>query len=141
MRMRYPCDRQYPFGSSGVMLRTRLCWRCWLACRQCCPLVNVCGVVAHEKIARCCCSVAMVDVAARSSFVNVALLLLNSVTSCRSAAVDVAIFASASAFYCCMSSITTELACPPLVQCTPYPSIADVRGWTRISRNSRTKTI
>ena len=95
----------------------------------------------HEQIARHCCSVVMVAVAARSSFVNVLLLLLNAVTACRSATVTVAILERAYACSCCISSITTALACPPIVQCAPYPSDADVRGWTRILRNSRAKNV
>ena len=120
------------------MSRPGLCWR-WLACCQYCPLAPVRGVAAHEQLARRCCSVAMVAVVARSSFVSVALILLNSVTACLSDAVSVYRCASASDCCCCMYSITAALACPPLMQCAPYPSDANVRGWTQISRNSCAK--
>ena len=141
MLMRYPCDQQYPFGSSGVVLRPGLCWHCWLAYRRCYPLAPVCGVVAHAQLARCCCSVAMVAVAVRSSCVSVALLLLSAVTACLSAAAYVARSVSASACCCCMSTLSAALECPPLMQCDLYPSDADVRGWTRISRKSLAKNV
>ena len=140
MLMRYSCNQQYPFGSSGVVSRPGLCWRCWLACRHCCPLAPVRGVVAHKQLTRRCCSIAMVAVAVCISCVSVTLLLINAVTACLSAAVAVARFVSASACCCCMLSLSAALACPPLVQFYPYPSDADVRGWTRISRNSLAKT-
>ena len=141
MLILYPCHQQYPFGFSGVVLRPGLCWRCWLACRRCFPLAPVCGVVAHAQLARRYCSVVMVDVAVRSSCVSVALLLDNAVTACLYAAVDVAKFGSASAFYFCMLSLSAALACPSLMQFSPYPSDADVRGWTRISQNSLAKNV
>ena len=141
MLMQYPCDQQYPFGSSDVVSRPGLCWSFWIACRRCCPLAPVRGIVAHEQIARRCCSVAMVAVVSRSSFVSVELLLLNTVTACLSAAVAVARSASVSSLFCCMSSINTALACPPLVQCAPYPSYTDVQGWTRISQKSWAKNV
>ena len=141
MLMQYPCNQQYPFGSSGVVLRTRLCWCCWLVWRRCCPRAPGRGVVAHEQINRRFCSVAIVAVAEHSSFVSVALLLPNNFTACLSAAVAVARFASASTCCIYMSSITASLSCQPLVQCAPYPSDADVCGWTRISRNSHAKNV
>ena len=134
MLMLYPCDQQYPFGSSGVMSRIGFCWCCWFVCQCCCPPATVGGVVAHKQIARRCYSVAMVAVAARNSFVNVVLLLLNPVTACRSCTVAVARFARASVCCCCISSSTVALEYPTLVQCAPYPSYADVRGKTQISR-------
>ena len=134
MLMRFSCDQQYPFVSSGVVSRPRLCWRCWLSCRCCFPLDPVCGVVVHEQLARRCCSIAMVAVAVCSSCVSGVLLLLNAVTYCLSAAVAVARFASASAFCCCMSPLSAALACLPLMQFAPYPPDADVHGWTRISQ-------
>ena len=139
MLMRYPCDQQYPFGSSGVVSRPGLYWRCWLAFHSCCPLASVCGVVAHEQLARRCCRFAMVAVAVCSSCVSIALLLINAVTACLSAAISVARFASAYTCCCCMSYLSAALACPPLMQFDPYPSDAYVRCWTHISRNSLAK--
>ena len=141
MMMQYPYDQQYPFGSSGVVSRPGLCWRCWFACRRCCPIAPVRGVVAHEQLARRCFSVAMVAFAVRSSCASVALLLLNTVTASLSDVVAVARFASASACCCCMSSLSTALTCPPLMQCAPFPSDVDVCGWARISRNSLAKNV
>ena len=139
--MRYPYDQQYPFLSSGVVSRPELCWRFWLACHRCYPLAPVRGVVAHKQLARRCCSIVMVSVDVRSFCVSVALLLINTVTACLSAAVAVTIFAIASACCCCMSSLSSELACPHLMQFAPYPSDADVHGWTRISLSSLAKNV
>ena len=141
MLMRFPCDQQYPFVSSGVVSRHRLCWRCWLSCRCCFPLDPVCGVVVHEQLARRCCSIAMVAVAVCSSCVSGVLLLLNAVTYYLSAAVAAARFASASDCCCCMLSLSAALTCPPLMQFAPYPLEVYVRGWIRISRNSLSKNV
>ena len=126
MLTRYLCDQQYPFGFGGVMSRTGLCWRCWIFCRRFYPPDPVGGVVAHEQIATCCCSVAVVSVEARFSFVNVVLLLLNTVTDCRSATVDVSRFARDYACFCCISSRTAALACPTLLSCTCPGHVPDV---------------
>ena len=139
MLMKYMCNQLNPFVFSGFVSRPGLCWRCWLVCRRCCPIAPVGGVVVHEQIARHCCRVMVVSVAVRSSFVSIALLMLKAGTAYLSDAIAVARFASASACCCFMSSVTVALACPPLMQCAPYPSDTDVRGWTWISWNSCAK--
>ena len=114
-------------------------WIQWRSVADQIMLALLAFLSTHEQLTRRCFSVVMVAVAARSSFVSVVLLLLNAVNANLSAAVAVARFASASACCCCMSSITEALAFPPLMQCAPYISEADVCGWTWISRNSCAK--
>ena len=108
----YPCEQQYPSGSSGVKLRLWLCWRCWFFSCRCCPFVSFRGVWAHAQLTSC--SVAIVAVAVLNSCVSVALLMNISATACLSTAVAVAKFASASPCCCCISN-SVALECLPLM--------------------------